>query len=218
MSKSPPCGKRVWGALSRGVFPHQLSWLLDNPLRRFLLSPDDLAGRLGLSESSRVLEVGPGSGYFSAALATRIPRGELALLDLQPEMLAKARRKLESMGFHNVRYTRADASGEFPYPDGHFDVAVLVSVLGEISDQPGCLRSLRRVLRPRGLLAVHESIPDPDRIKFEALAALVQAEGFTFVRRWGPSWNYTAAFERANQDAVQQVRASDSESSASRSP
>lgn len=179
------------------MFPHQLSWLLDNPLRRLLLSPEELAERLGLSETSRVLEVGPGSGYFSAALAKRVPRGELTLLDLQPAMIVKARRKLESMGIQNVRYTTADASGELPYPNGYFDVALLVSVLGEVPDQPACLRSLRRVLRASGLLAVHESIPDPDRVRFEVLGPLVQKEGFTFVRRWGSSWNYTAVFERA---------------------
>src|SRR5437867_1079910 len=36
------------GAGTHGVFPHQLSWLLDNSLRRLVLSPDDLADRLRL--------------------------------------------------------------------------------------------------------------------------------------------------------------------------
>ena len=85
-------------ALGRGYFPHQLSCLIDNPLRRLLLTPAQLANRLPLTESSHVLEVGPGSGYFSAELARRVPQGRLELLDLQPEMLAKARRKLQARG------------------------------------------------------------------------------------------------------------------------
>jgi len=197
MTKRSKRGVFARGTWAPGVFPHQFSWLLDNPLRRLLLSPHDLADHLALSETSRVLELGPGSGYFSAALAKRVPRGELALLDIQPQMLEKAKRKLESMGFRNVTYTSADASVEFPYPDGHFDVALLVSVLGEVSDQPACLRSTRRVLRAGGLLAVHESFPDPDRLKLEELVPLVQAQGFGFRRLWGPSWNYTATFEKA---------------------
>src|SRR6267142_6542036 len=120
-------------APKRRIFPHQFSCLLDNPVRRFLLSPDDLADRLQLSETSRVLEVGPGSGYFSVELAKRVPRGELVLLDLQSEMLAKARRKLESLGVHNVRYMAAHASCYLECPDNYFDVALLVCVLGEIS-------------------------------------------------------------------------------------
>jgi len=110
-----------------------LSWLLDNPLRRLFLSPHDLVERLALSEISRVLELGPGLGYFSAALAKQVHRGELLLLDIQPEMLEKARRKLESMGCRNAHYT-ADANTELSYADGRFDVALLVSVLGEVSD------------------------------------------------------------------------------------
>lgn len=110
-----------------------MSWLLDNPLRRLFLSPHDLVERLALSETSRVLELGPGPGYFSAALAKQVHRGELVLLDIQPEMLEKARRKLESMGCRNAHYT-ADANTELPYADGRFDVALLVSVLGEVSD------------------------------------------------------------------------------------
>lgn len=103
MPKRSQRGVLARGTWARGVFPHQLSWLLDNPLRRLFLSPHDLADHLALSETSRVLELGPGPGYFSAALAKRVPRGELALLDIQPQMLEKAKRKLESMGFRNVR-------------------------------------------------------------------------------------------------------------------
>ena len=72
------------------VFPHQLSWIIDNPLRRLIISPETLAERLTLSDSSRILELGSGSGYFSAALAAHVPNGWLEMFDLQPEMLAKA--------------------------------------------------------------------------------------------------------------------------------
>src|SRR5688572_28981289 len=71
--------------LGRGVFPHQLSWLIDNAARRLIVSPGAIANRLSLSPSSRVLEIGPGSGFFSTELAKRLPNGLLALLDLQPE-------------------------------------------------------------------------------------------------------------------------------------
>jgi hypothetical protein len=42
-------------ALSRGYFPHELSWLIDNPLRRLFIAPEALADRLAITETSRVL-------------------------------------------------------------------------------------------------------------------------------------------------------------------
>lgn len=196
MARNSPPGTVARGTRVRGLFPHQLSWLIDNPLRRLLLSPHELANRLSVTESVHILEVGPGSGYFSAELASRVPHGRLELFDLQAKMLTKARRKLSSRGLLNVGYTQGDASGRLPFPDEHFDLALLASVLGEISDKEACLRSLYRVLRSGRVLAFHESFPDPDRIEFEELLPLVEAQGFSFRQRWGRSWSYTATFEK----------------------
>jgi hypothetical protein len=44
-----------------------------NPLRKFILSPKKLVKRLELRENSKVLELGPGPGYFSLEIARSIP-------------------------------------------------------------------------------------------------------------------------------------------------
>jgi SAM-dependent methyltransferase len=181
-------------ALGRGYYPHQLSWLIDNPLRRLVIGPRQFANRLRLTPSSRVLEIGPGSGYFSVELARAVPEGQLVLLDLQPEMLDKARKKLRA--FLNVGYAASDAAKSIPYPDQHFDVITMVAVLGEIPDREGCLREVFRVLTSGGVLAIHEHIPDPDRIRFPELCVLLEQAGFCLTRRLGPNWNFTALFER----------------------
>ena len=182
----------AWG---RGYFPHQLSFLIDNPIRRVLITPGELADRIPWTETRRVLEVGPGSGYFSVALARRARAGRLELFDLQREMLAKARRKLEAAGHRNVGYTQGDASA-LPYGASTFDVAVLVAVLGEVPDKSSCLELLLQVLSPDGVLVVHEHVPDPDRIAPPELRALAETAGFAFDRSYGPSWNHTAIFRR----------------------
>jgi ubiquinone/menaquinone biosynthesis C-methylase UbiE len=183
-------------AVGKGFFPHQLSWLIDNPLRRLIISPTQFADRLPLGDSSRVLEIGPGSGYFSVEIARRIPDGRLELLDLQPQMLTKARRKLEARGFANVGYTASDAGAKIPHPDSSFDIAIMVAVLGEIPDRQGCLAEVRRVLRPGGVLAVHEHLPDPDRITLPELRTQLEAAGYRFQKHIGPRLNFTALFAR----------------------
>ncbi len=112
-------------------FSHRLSFVINNPIRRLLISPQRFADRLPLGPTSRVLEVGPGSGYFSVEVARRVPRGHLELLDIQPEMLAKARRHLKAAGLRNVGLTEGNATA-LPFPDSDFDIAFLVAVLGEV--------------------------------------------------------------------------------------
>lgn len=178
------------------AFPHQLAWLLNNRFRALLLSPQTLVARIPLAPTDRILEVGPGSGYFSVALAAAVPEGRLHLVDVQPQMLAKARARLEARGFDQVGYTVANAGKALSFPPDSYDAAVLVSVLGEIESPSECLRRLAAIIRRDGVLAVHEGWPDPDRIPLPILTPLVETHGFALERFDGPSWNYTAIFRR----------------------
>lgn len=180
-------------AAGRGVFPHQLAWFLELPWRRFLLSPRSLAARLPLRSDSSVLEIGPGSGYYSLEVAKRVPEGHLVLFDLQPEMLAWCRAKCEAAGIGNVECAQGDGA-ELPFADGRFDLVYMVTVFGEIRDREGCLRSIRRVLKPTGTLSISEHLPDPDFSSLETLRKSVESHGFVLTSRYGPRWAYTANF------------------------
>ena len=185
----------VRNGLGRGVFPHQFWFLLEIPGRRFLQSPEQLAQRLDLLPNSRVLEIGPGSGFFSGAVAARIPDGYLALLDLQPEFLARTGRKLVNAGRRNFGCTSGNAC-KMPFPDSVFDVVIMVSVLGEVPEQAKCLGEAYRVLKPGGLLSVTEQWPDPDFVPAEQLKDLVVHAGFELGETWGSPRRYTANFRR----------------------
>jgi ubiquinone/menaquinone biosynthesis C-methylase UbiE len=177
----------------RGTCPHQLAFLLEFGLRRFILSPDRLAERLELEEAARVLELGPGPGYFSSAVARRIPGGYLMLVDLQREMLQKARAKLARAGLGNVGFVQANAAA-LPVRSGAWDCVFLVAVLGEVSDPRSCLREIHRVLRPGGLLSLTEQPGDPDFIALPDARELVEGVGFRLEKVYGGGKNYTASF------------------------
>ena len=104
------------GYFGRGVHPHEMSFSLTLPLRRLILSPETLAERLHLDASFKVLEVGPGPGYFSAEVARRLAEGRLELFDLQRGMLEAARQRLAAAGIHNVGFTQGDAR-RLPFSD-----------------------------------------------------------------------------------------------------
>lgn len=185
----------VKNALVRGVFPPEMSFFLDLPWRNIMLSPEKLAVRLALKSTSQVLEVGAGSGFYSVEVARRISAGHLELLDLQPEMLKKAQRKLESKGLFNVGYTLADAS-RLPFNEHSFDVVFLITVLGEVANQKDFLTEAYRVLKPEGVLSISEHLPDPDFLPFAKVKSLVEKLGFEFFKHYGAKWSYTANFRK----------------------
>jgi ubiquinone/menaquinone biosynthesis C-methylase UbiE len=166
-------------------FPHQATFLLDNPLRRVVMRPGRIVDALGLIGAERVLELGPGPGFFSVEIARQLTDGRLDLFDLQPEMLEKARRRLARAGFIDVGFTSGQASQEFPFPDNAFDVAFLAAVIGEVPDQQACIRSLSRVLKPGGRLVFVEMFLDPDRLSVPQLRDLAEPAGFEFSHATG---------------------------------
>ena len=82
----------------------QFAWRFPMPLRRVIVSPDTIVDHLSLSNSSPVLYLGTGPGYFGVTLVSRLENGWLALCELQPEMLSKTKREL-----HNVSHAVGDA-------------------------------------------------------------------------------------------------------------
>ncbi len=165
------------------------------PAAAIVFSPEKLVRHLHLTRTSRVLEVGPGPGFFSIDVARAIPGGRLELVDIQLEMLQKARERLRRADVRNTGYTRADAV-TLPFRPGAFDVAFLVAVLGEVPDPKAGLASIAHVLRPGGLLLVVELPGDPDAVTEEQLRTLTQGTGLEFVDSLRVSCGYLARFRR----------------------
>ena len=186
----------VWRRFSgRGTYPHQLAAMLLFPLRRMVFSPEKLVRHLHFAGTSRVLEVGPGPGFFSIDVARAIPQGRLELVDIQREMLQKARRRLRRAGVRNAGYTQANAVA-LPFRSDAFDVAFLVAVLGEVSDPKACLTSIADVLRPGGLLSVAELPGDPDALTEGQLRILMQGTGLELVESVRVSRALLTSFRR----------------------
>ena len=168
-----------------------------NPLRALALSPRALVRRLELNPDFTVLELGPGPGYFSPAVARAVPDGKLVLVDVQQEMLDMAKQRLDQKGVTNVEYRCGDALS-LPAEDNSFDVAFLVSVLGEVPDRAKSLRELHRVLRPEGLLSITEmQLFDPDSIPLDKLRLSAESAGFRQYSRAGRITHFTLGFRKS---------------------
>jgi ubiquinone/menaquinone biosynthesis C-methylase UbiE len=145
----------------------------------------------------RILEVGPGTGYYTLDVAEWVkPDGEVEILDLQQEMLDHTLRRAGERGLANVTPTQSDAT-TLPYESGSFDAAFLVTVLGEIPDQDAALRELARVLKPGGRLIVGELLGDPHYVRLAPMRLRATGAGLSYERRIGNALGYFARFAKS---------------------
>jgi ubiquinone/menaquinone biosynthesis C-methylase UbiE len=172
--------------------PYGLRFSLDLPhpfvtrLRlREMLSPEP---------GQRVLEVGPGTGYYALQAARWLePSGTLDILDIQQKMLDQTMHRAHVIEVSNIVPRLGDAQA-LPYPDDHFDSAYLVATLGEVPDKGRALRELRRVLKRGGRLVVGEVLLDPHKVTFEELRRLTDAGELDHERTLKGTLGYFAAF------------------------
>jgi len=150
---------------------------------------------LAPAPGERVLEIGPGTGYYSLAVAAALDGGTLDIFDISQEFLDSVIRTARDRGIENVAATQGDAR-TLPYSDDRFDAAFLVAVLGEIPDQGAALRELARVLRSGWRLVVGESLAsgDPHAVVFGKLRRRAENAGFTLERRIGGPLAYFTRF------------------------
>ena len=172
--------------------PYGLRFSLDLP-HPFVTRPR-LREMLSPEPGQRVLEVGPGTGYYALQAARWLePGGILDILDIQQEMLDHTMHRARAMGVLNIVPRRGDAQA-LPYPDDHFDSAYLVATLGEVPDKGRALRELRRVLERGGRLVVGEVLFDPHKVTFDELRRLTDQGGLDHERTLKGALGYFAAF------------------------
>ena len=105
-----------------------------------LITRSRLREILAPKPGQRILEVGPGTGYYTLPVAEWIGAdGQVEIFDLQQQMLDHTLRRARAHGLENVRATQGDAR-LLSYEDRAFDAAYLVTVLGDIPDQLAALR------------------------------------------------------------------------------
>jgi ubiquinone/menaquinone biosynthesis C-methylase UbiE len=103
----------------------------------------------------KLLDVGSGSGTISVTFAKFIPDGHVTGVDLNPEILPRARAVAEQAGVKNVEFQQGDVF-KLPFPDAHFDVTHCHQVLTHLKAPWDALREMLRVTKPGGIVAARE--------------------------------------------------------------
>ncbi len=112
----------------------------------------------GITEGSRVVDLGCGPGYASVDLAEIVgPRGEVFAIERSTRFLDFTRDECQRRGFANVRVLEADLTGDISFAH-EFDALWCRWVASFIPDLPRLVQHVSSALRPGGHAIFHEYV------------------------------------------------------------
>ena len=122
-----------------------------------------LISQAAISDSSRVLDVGGGTGSLAILMHQRHPRAEMVGVDPDPKALQRARRKAERAKAR-VRFEQGYAQA-LPVADASFDRVTSSFMLHHLPAEikRGMLADVRRVLAPGGSFHLMDFMPAVQR-------------------------------------------------------
>ena len=102
-------------------------------------------------KNEKVLDVGCGTADIPILIAKNFPETIICGIDVNKEMLAAGRAKINSLPFAGIELKEASAY-DIPWPDNYFDAVSVAFVLRNIDNQKKALAEIYRVLKPGGRL------------------------------------------------------------------
>jgi len=132
----------------------------------------------GLESGQVVVDLGSGAG-LDAFITRRLvgAEGHVVGIDFSSEMIRKARRNTEDLGFDNVEFIEGDIE-QIPLPDNFADVVLSNCVLNLVPDKTRAFQEIFRILKPGAHFTVSDIVVSGDlsasaRASAEAYAGCV---------------------------------------------
>jgi ubiquinone/menaquinone biosynthesis C-methylase UbiE len=162
------------------VCPWYIGYVLANPLRTLYQNPQKILGSY-LKAGMKVLEIGPGMGFFSIPMARMVGKeGKIICVDVQDQMLRRLRKRAHKNGLDHIIETWQCPPSSLSVQDqnGTTDFALAFAVVHEIPDQNNLLVEIYDSLKPQGILFVAEPRGHVTREAFDAFLSIAQSKGF----------------------------------------
>lgn len=130
-SEFAPLYDKVFGK----IFYNRLEYVIEN---------------LGIPPGAKVLEVGAGTGTSFPAYPAHC---EITGVDLAPDMLARARQKIEENNWSHLQVLEMNAL-DLKFPDNTFDYVMAFHVVTVVPDPVRMIQEAKRVCKPGGRIVI----------------------------------------------------------------
>jgi ubiquinone/menaquinone biosynthesis C-methylase UbiE len=180
------------------VCPWWLCFTFDNILRRLIHDPYKIL-RPYIKEGDKILDIGPGMGYFTVPLADMAgATGGVIAADIQEKMLLAIKKRAEKSGLDkNITLHLSD-------PDslnikGKVNFILAFWMMHEVPDKRRLLNELFVALNDNGLFLLVEPVFHVGSADFGETINLAMRAGFTLCERPGIVFSRAALFSRLSQ-------------------
>jgi demethylmenaquinone methyltransferase/2-methoxy-6-polyprenyl-1,4-benzoquinol methylase len=120
------------------------------------------AGALHLESRARVLDIATGTADLAIAVARTSSQSEVWAIDPSAKMRELAEHKVAAAGLENRIHIRGGSAELLPFDDATFDAVSVGFGIRNFPDRMRALKEMKRVLAPRGRVAILEAT-EPER-------------------------------------------------------
>lgn len=164
--------------------------VFDDPQRDAWQKPHEVIQALKLAPDATVADIGAGTGYFSARLATMLPKGKVYAVDVEPDMVKHLAQRAKKEARGNMQAVQ----GAFDDPKlpAKVDLMLFVDVHHHIDKREQYFRRLKGSLKPGGRVAIIDFRPEApmgppkhSRIPSGKVKSELEAAGYSLIEEHG---------------------------------
>ncbi|MGD1045524.1 MAG: methyltransferase domain-containing protein [Bacteroidota bacterium] len=165
------------------VCPWYIGYFLASPIRRLFQNPEKILSPY-LKPGMKILEVGPGMGFFSIPMARLVGEtGRIYCVDLQEKMLKSLRRRALKTHLLDRIEMRLCSESSLQIDDlaGVVDFALAFAMVHEVPDQKQLFTEIIQSLKKDGLLLISEPLGHVTKEEFEKTLFIAQSKGVKLI-------------------------------------
>lgn len=186
---------RIIRKIHKFPIPAFATKLIDNAVRRKIIQkPAVIADRMNLKSGMTVLDIGPGKGSYTKAVAQRIlPDGKVYAIDIQEYIIERLKKRIEKEALTNI-IPKVDDVYNLSFENNSIDRILMITCLPEIPDPIKALKECKRVLKSEGIISLSELLSDPDYPRRKTEKRWAKEAGLELLESFGNFFVYQLNF------------------------